>query len=1300
MKPKKSLIALFIVFLIFIPPLSVLPTTSKTSCIEPIILKGFHCVGSLPPNCEVLITIFIPLKNENLVYYYACATSNPSSPLYHHFLTKKEVKKLFYPVKEFNFTLSYLKDHGFRVIMCALDSVIVAEGSAYQVEKYLGLNYSVFTNGSVYYYTAYGKPKLPFYIYSSNFTAIFFSHPTFLLTQNLLKQMAQTSRNLTEPFVGYNPIVMQRVYNMTWLYNKGYEGQNYTIGILDFCGDPNIVEQLQYFDKIHDLPNPNLTIIPIGPYNPNKGILNGWAYEISLDVEISHVMAPKANIILYIGNCSFDLPSIIAYIDQQDKVDVLSQSFGIPEYYILCNSPTFLYNFIILGNLYYALGSAEGITFLAASGDGGGSGYSFGPLGNIPFPSDSPFVTAVGGTTTYVDFPNGSYQTAWSSYGFIPGFTNDGGSTGGVSAIMPKPWYQWCLKNPPTFPNGRMTPDIAANANIYPGIYIIGTSYCCLLIGGTSEASPLTAGLLVVEMQFVHHKIGLLNPLLYYVATHYYGEAIEPITFGYNIPWVANYGYNLVTGWGTINAGEFASQLEKINNASLVQVIEVNVTNSSGLTPREFYPGQTMYIWANASNQSSNMYAVLETVAGNVSFVKMFYNSTVKLWEGEVVIPDNSSGVTYVIVYGDGKIGFTLTFTGYIVEIERQCFFSLRTSCATTYAAYIYNIYGEIVNVTPTLNISVYSYNITNNEYTKIGTFTFNMTRGVICRIIICKCGVIIKSVPVTYYKGNVTLPVGVYLMKPDEFYGYHIGIRSDLIQGFWLILSHVVSMPGAVAPGQTIYIDGVPSDFCANVTAELVNPQGVVVSKVSLTPTIVGIFVTWMSFLKVPSNATPGLYYVLLFSTLSTPKGNVEVGYFYGEIYVSQSPATVSAKICKYVFEGSNVTIYANITYSNGTEVKYGIFSAVVYPIIYQRQATTIELDYSFNIPLYYNSTLNLWVGKFTVPSSESEGNLTYLGTQYYGGPLGILIFGNAYDGYPTNVTYTDQDIIYVLPYTKICNQVLTSVQPFNVYLHNDLLKFNGITITDSILDNVTICGDLTIAYSNLTNVNVKGNVTLISSNAENIKVINGSIRLINSKVDGINLNHSTLINEDSSLCNITPSLPKVYIVTPSQFSNVTGEVTISSTVMGTCIKGVTICINGIPLCQIESIYNLSVKEVTQNGAKGCTIYNYSFNSEKLPDGTYIIKLIVEQYDGLNVTKSVVINVYNKLAEIEQKTSSICSNVSSEISTIVHNLSCDSSKINSENNRISSMSTDYTALIVVAIVLALISLVLTIRKK
>jgi subtilase family serine protease len=53
---------------------------------------------------------------------------------------------------------------------------------------------------------------------------------------------------------------------------------------------------------------------------------------------------------------------------------------------------------VISADQYYALGAAEGITFIASTGDAGGSGYSAGPLGTPGYPSTSPFVTAVGGT--------------------------------------------------------------------------------------------------------------------------------------------------------------------------------------------------------------------------------------------------------------------------------------------------------------------------------------------------------------------------------------------------------------------------------------------------------------------------------------------------------------------------------------------------------------------------------------------------------------------------------------------------------------------------------------------------------------------------------------------------------------------------------------------------------------------------------------------------------------------------------------------------------------------------------------
>jgi len=76
---------------------------------------------------------------------------------------------------------------------------------------------------------------------------------------------------------------------------------------------------------------PFLKIVPIGAYNPNDGISTGWAMEISLDVEYAHIIAPDAGIVLYVANPNVPLPAIIAYIDQQDEVNVLSQSFGIPE---------------------------------------------------------------------------------------------------------------------------------------------------------------------------------------------------------------------------------------------------------------------------------------------------------------------------------------------------------------------------------------------------------------------------------------------------------------------------------------------------------------------------------------------------------------------------------------------------------------------------------------------------------------------------------------------------------------------------------------------------------------------------------------------------------------------------------------------------------------------------------------------------------------------------------------------------------------------------------------------------------
>ena len=632
---------------------------------QPSSLSGYSYVGSLSNNTNVIVTIYVPLRNINLLYQYVELISNPGSPMYHHFLSKAQVASLFYPINEYNNITAFLRSHGFKILFTAADSIIVAEGNVSLVERYLGLRYAVYSNGSVSFYESYGEPKLNnIMVYSSNITMLLLENPPFLITGNelsSLRNIVGSDVNLTYPIEAYWPTVLQGAYNATALYKMGYYGQNYTIGIIDFFGDPYIINQLTQFDNETGLPNPpNFNIVPIGPYNPNLGVYTGWAYEISLDVEVAHAIAPKASITLYVANPALPLAAIIAYIVDQDSVNVVSQSFGFSESILsMVNGPVFYFN-VFLTDEYYALGSVEGITFIASSGDGGGAGYSNGPVGAVIYPSTSPYVTAVGGTTTYVQLPNGSYyQTAWSSYGFIPLDMNLGGSTGGVSIIEPKPWYQLGIETPESYPFGRMTPDISMDASPYPGLLILGPSNILLITGGTSAASPLLAGLLTLVMDYVHSSLGLINPLLYSIASNAseYGKAIIPITFGYNIPWTAHYGYNMVAGLGTINVGYFAEALSALSNQSKGGLsITVNVYNYSGYPQRQYYPGERIIISASImvnSTQlvtSGNFSAVIENSWGNITIVPLKFTQFLG-WSATVTLPSNASGILMVMVY-------------------------------------------------------------------------------------------------------------------------------------------------------------------------------------------------------------------------------------------------------------------------------------------------------------------------------------------------------------------------------------------------------------------------------------------------------------------------------------------------------------------------------------------------------------------------------------------------------------------------------------------------------------------------
>jgi subtilase family serine protease len=428
----------------------------------------------------------------------------------------------------------------------------------------------------------------------------------------------------------YQAFQLQRAYNLAPLFAKGIEGQGQTIVIVDAFGSPSIASDLKTFDSQMGLPNPPSfkVITPAGPITTNPKTCTttysptgpdlcsdyyGWTDETSLDVEWSHVMAPKANILLVEtpmteteGVTGF--PQIVEaenYVVSHHLGDVITQSFGANEQTF--TSPGQIYSL----RSAYVNAAQHGVTVLAASGDQGSTDYICSPSSGCPNPNDAvccqstravdwpssdPLVTGVGGTQLTLN-ANGVRTAAdqvWDDLSSTVGVTGPvytwGSSGGGRSAVFSRPQFQNRVAG--VVGGSRGTPDIAMSAAVNGAVDFYDTTDPGVggwgIVGGTSEASPLFSGVVALADQVAGHKLGDLNPALYAMAKQGARSGIVPISKGtnsytfclaadvgsndscassadlVNVPGShANGSYNNATGWGTVNAALFVPTLAR-----------------------------------------------------------------------------------------------------------------------------------------------------------------------------------------------------------------------------------------------------------------------------------------------------------------------------------------------------------------------------------------------------------------------------------------------------------------------------------------------------------------------------------------------------------------------------------------------------------------------------------------------------------------------------------------------------------------------------------------------------------------
>jgi subtilase family serine protease len=389
-----------------------------------------------------------------------------------------------------------------------------------------------------------------------------------------------TSQCLTQLKIHcYSPLQYRVAFNLNDLYQHHITGQGRTIVIVDSFGSPTIQHDLDTFDAQWGLPDTTVHIVQAGtipPFDPTDSDMVGWATETSLDVEYAHSIAPGAKIVL-LETPVAETEGVQGFPEMmrgekrlidQGVGDVISQSFGATEN----TFPGFAQgDFSSLLALRFAFKAAaeRGVTVLASSGDSGATddeldGSTLYPFRVNSWPSSDPLVTSIGGTQLTLDDTGSrlSSDVVWND-----GF---GAGGGGLSGVFARPGFQNGVAG--VVGKQRGTPDISMPASVDGGAWVYYSFNPARVgwhvIGGTSEASPIFSGIVALADQFAGHRLGDINAALYELGLgrHSARAGIVDVTSGDNsfagvTGFSAAPGYDLASGWGTINGPDFIRAL-------------------------------------------------------------------------------------------------------------------------------------------------------------------------------------------------------------------------------------------------------------------------------------------------------------------------------------------------------------------------------------------------------------------------------------------------------------------------------------------------------------------------------------------------------------------------------------------------------------------------------------------------------------------------------------------------------------------------------------------------------------------
>jgi len=511
-------------------------------------------VGHLPADQIMNLNIVLPLSDPAGLDNFLAALYDPKSASYRHFLTVSEFTARFGPTQvQYDAVVNFAKLNGFTVIGGSRDGMNVeVRGPVSAVETAFRIhmqNYQHPNEGRTFYAPdTEPTTDLPFDLWHvSGLDNFSIPHPMLVKKSDYAEANGiDASKVVSHATTGSGPSASFLGSDMRAAYYGGgpLTGTGQNLGLLEYLGT-DLADLNTYFKNTGQTNNVPITLLSTDGTSTScvdtKAGGNCDDTEQTLDMTQAIGMAPGlASLVMYVG--STDTAIISAMTSHNPLPTTIGCSWGWTP-----ADPTTL-------DPYFQRMAAQGQNFFAASGDS--STWS---KRNEAWPADDANVVSVGGTDLVTSGAAGAWQseTAW---------VDSGGGISPDSIAIPS-WQQLSgvvtasNKGSTTLRNG---PDVSANANFT--FYTCADQTACLAneYGGTSFAAPMWAGYIaLVNQQLAANSqplVGFLNPTIYAQnVTSAYAADFHDITSGTSGSYSAVTGYDLVTGWGSPNAGLIAA---------------------------------------------------------------------------------------------------------------------------------------------------------------------------------------------------------------------------------------------------------------------------------------------------------------------------------------------------------------------------------------------------------------------------------------------------------------------------------------------------------------------------------------------------------------------------------------------------------------------------------------------------------------------------------------------------------------------------------------------------------------------